>query len=249
MKTRIILSVAIFLFGFIFKGYTQNVTNPVGSHETLKQNKIVEKQDPKKQDLMPSSGAASDYHLSDLGKESSVFFINDWKEGQLVLKDNSVIDNRRYRYNMCSQQMQFINEGDTLAIAIPEEVKLLSFAGHTFVYESYFKDGKVQKGYLELLVEGECQLLVYRWIAYKYVEEMNDCGKRYATERNFLKEEYYVKRDGKIAELVSSNKKLFLDMMADTEVDLKSYMKDNNLKPCKEEDLKQLITYYNFQKH
>lgn len=245
MKTKAIFSIIVFFFGFILSTYAQVVIRPVGSNERLKQNTITEKEDPKNQNDLTNSGAGGAYQLSDLGKESSVFFINDWTEGELLLQDQSIIEGRLYRYNMCSQQMQFIHNGDTVAIAVPEEVERLTFADHTFVYDSFQKDGKVQKGWLELMVDGECQLLAYHWIAYKYVEDTDDCGVRYSTERNFLKDAYFVKKGEKVAVLIPESKKRFLEMMSDKDVDLKTYMKNNKLKVCKEQDLEQLITYYN----
>lgn len=244
MKTKLILSGIVFIIGFVFSDYAQEIPIPVRAHETLKQNPPAETQESHQQPQL-NSGSGGALSMSDLGKESSLFFIDTWEMGQLVLKDKTIIKDRLYRYNMCTQQMEFINEGDTLAIAIPEEIESLSFADHTFVFEEYEKNGQVKKAYFELLVDGKCKLLVYRWITYKYVEDMDDCGARYASERNFLKEEYYVSKDDHTAILIPESKRRFVEMMSDKDIDMKSYMKVNKLKVCREDDLEKLISYYN----
>jgi len=243
MKTKVILSVIVFIIGFVFSGYVQEIPAPVGAHETLKQKSVEKQKNQQEPQLNAGSGGA--LHLDNLGEESSLFFLDTWEKGELVLKDKTIIDDRLYRYNMCTQQMEFINEEDTLAIAIPEEIESLSFADHKFVFEEYEKDGQVQKAYFELLVDGKCKLLVYRWIAYKYVEDMDDCGARYASEKNFLKEEYYVSKDDHTAILIPESNRRFVEMMSDKDIDMKSYMKVNKLKVCREDDLEKLISYYN----
>jgi hypothetical protein len=179
-----------------------------------------------------------------LGKEGSLFF-SDWSPGTVVLADKTVITDRMLRYDIFHRQMQFAVNGDTAAFGKPEEVNSITFEKNTFVYDEFLcKDGK-RKDYLEVLVDGDCRLLLYRCIAYKYVGECAMPGAENPKEEYYQTKKYFISKDKNLAIPLPENKNDVIELLSDKNKDIKSFMKDNDIKLTREEDLIRLINNYN----
>jgi len=190
-----------------------------------------------------SAGGAL-YAKKDLGEECSMYF-NEWTEAVVLLMDGNEIADRLIRYNIYNQQMEFIEGADTAAFGNPEEIKSILLDGSEFIFQEFLCKNEVKKGYFEVLVEGECKLLLHRCIAYKYVEECADPNSNLVKEQYYLSKKYFISEKGKTAKLLPNKKKELIAMLEESEKDIKSYIKENKVKLCNEEDLKSLISYYN----
>lgn len=184
------------------------------------------------------------YAKMDLGEECSMYF-NDWTEATVLLKDENEFVDRLVRYNIYNQQMEFIAGADTAAFGNPEEIKSISMDGHEFIFQDFQCESDVKKGYFEVLVEGDCKLLLHRCIAYRYVEECTDPNSNFVKEQYYLSKKYFISENEKTAKLLPYKKKELIAMLGEGEKDIKSYIKENKIKLCNEEDLKSLISYYN----
>ncbi|MCD4729629.1 MAG: hypothetical protein K8R74_03440 [Bacteroidales bacterium] len=192
-----------------------------------------------------SSGSSSVLVRQEFGIPSSIYF-NDWTAGKVVLKDNTVYEDWLLRYNIYSQQMQFINEDDTSAFGNPEEVLSITFDDHTFLFDDFICENNVKrKGYLELLVDGNCKLYMYRCISYRYVDECAEPRADYVKEEFYMTKRYFIAENNGPAVLLPEKKKELISMMDNENKDIKSYIKDNKIKLCNEENLKELFTFYN----
>jgi hypothetical protein len=191
-----------------------------------------------------NSGTGSMGISSSLGNESTLFF-NDWSPGKVVLTDNTVITDRMLRYDIYHRQMQFASKGDTAAFGKPEEVKSITFENNTFVYDEFMcKDGK-RKDYLELLIDGNCRLLLYRCISYKYVGECTIPGAENPKEEYFQTMKYFLSKNNQIAIPFPAKKEEVIELLSDKGKDIKSFMQENKIKLDSEQDIIKLVNYYN----
>lgn len=176
------------------------------------------------------------------GDPGSIYLGENWPEGYLILKGGKMMNNYRFRYDIYSDQMQFISEGDTLAFASPSELFTINFDNRTFVYEPYECNGMLMKGYFELVVPGKKQLLLKRTITYHLpAEAEND-----ETMSKYLVSEcYFLKNTGQAAQKLVCSKKQALEVMADKKSELEEYMKKTGNKVKTPNDLKKMVEYYN----
>lgn len=194
--------------------------------------------------LQPNnSGGGVLYAKKDLGEECSMYF-NDWAEAEVLLTNGNEITDRLVRYNIYNQQMEFIAGNDTAAFGDPEEIKFISLDGSEFIFQDFLCEDEIEKGYFEVLVEGECKLLLHRRIAYRYVEESADPNSSLVKEQYYLSKKYFISEKGQAAKLLPNKKKELISML-ESDKDIKSYIKENKIKLCNEDDLKSLISYYN----
>ncbi len=193
-----------------------------------------------------NSGSGIFEAKTNLGEESSIYF-NDWSPGTVVLKDKSLITDRLLRYDIYHRQMQFILQHDTAAFGDPEEVESITFDNNTFVFDEFVcKDGN-RKDYLELLVDGNCRLLLYRCISQKFIGTCNEVGSENTATQYYQTLKYFVSKNGSVAIPLPESKNEVVELLSDKNKDIKSFMKNNKIKLTDEADLKMLIGYYNTQ--
>jgi hypothetical protein len=177
------------------------------------------------------------------GDPGSLYIGNDWPEGVLVLKGGKTIQDYRFRYDIYSDQMQFITGKDTLAFATPSELNTVTFANRTFVHEPYECSGMLMKGYFELLVPGKKQLLMKRSVSYHLPE--GDKEAEGADDTYLVSECYFLKTGTQPAQKVMCNRKSALVAMGDRKNELEDYLKKTGNKVKNLDDLKKMVEYYN----
>ncbi len=189
--------------------------------------------------------AGTGLQLSEAGLEgdaSSLYIGNDWPEGVLILKGGKKIDDYRFRYDIYSDQMQFISGKDTLAFASPGEVHSVSFDNKTFVYEPYECTGMLMKGYFELLVPGKKQLLLKRTVTYHLPENAEGVEGK---ETYLVSECYFIKTGVHPAQKIMCNRKGALEEMGDRKDEMDDYLKKTGNKVKNLQDLKAMVEFYN----
>ncbi|MCF8229141.1 MAG: hypothetical protein K9G58_14910 [Bacteroidales bacterium] len=181
-------------------------------------------------------------YRSDLGKEGSMYLNDAWKEGTLILKDNSEIKDWKFRYNVRYQEMQFINkDDDTLALGEPGEIKYLNFDKKVFVVEEFEKDDVISEGYFELVMEGENKILSRREITHHVMDPTNDDPEDDTYIHNST---YYLKLGDQPAVPVLMNKKCFYHVFEDHKDKVKEFIKENRIKCKSVDDLVKVIAFY-----
>ncbi len=188
-----------------------------------------------------SSGGHDAYVLR--GLRGTAYFNTEFTEGVIVLRDGTQIDGKPLRYNIYTQQMQFIEGGDTLALGKPDEIEYIRMDGHLFVYTNFICNNEHRSGYFELLKEGNCRLLK-RWSAL-YHEVDSDQGSSTMDNCFYRDCQYFLQFFMNPASQVLDKKKDFVKSFANNGDNIKEFMKKGNLKPRNEEDLTRIIDYYN----
>lgn len=179
--------------------------------------------------------------------EGSMYLNEAFSPGLLVMKaTDNVVSNLQFRYNIYMKQMEFIHNGDTLALTKPEKVKYIVFQDQTFAYLQYLKGERIENDYFQILVDGKFQLLHHYKV---HFEPRNPPATPYnagnPNDKYSRLDDFYVQREGELATIVSLNKKSLLAFMKDKEPQIMQFIKKNKLKIRKPEDAVRLITFYN----
>jgi hypothetical protein len=105
----------------------------------------------------------------------------------------------------------------------------------------------VHSGYLELLVEGDYELLLFRGIRYEYVENPFGSEEGGPVTTYYEDKRYFLSCFGKTAENLPDKKKDILDLMGDDKSEMKAYIKEHKCKLKEEQELIQFFSYANKQ--
>lgn len=178
--------------------------------------------------------------------EGSMYLDDDFKLGELILIDDSHKDGAFYRYNVYSNEMEIIEEKDTLAIISPERIKYLKFYDGTFIFTKFKNKKEINRGYFELLSNGNFRLLLRRiaiFEPYNPPYTALHSGSEY--DRFIIFKSYYLQKNGSPAIKIRKNKHYILSILKDRRKELEKYIKQNKLKLRKDTDLINLISYYN----
>jgi len=128
MKTQTIQTMLLMLFFVTSVAFAQQ---PSKSNRPSSNN-LEQKSQQGGIDLQSGSSGGYDAYVLP-GSQGTAYFNTEFTEGVIVLKDGTQIDGKPLRYNLYTQQMQFIEDGDTLALGKPDEVEYIRMDDHLFV--------------------------------------------------------------------------------------------------------------------
>jgi len=240
MKTIALTLFTVFLVVLTLKTNSQVTSANTNPKSVSAKNVVTHEQNM----YVNMSGTSSYNSKSQLrGVEGDVFIGKDWPLGMISLRNGGVIDTYKLRYNLLSDQMQFISGKDTLAFAAPEELNTITFSNHTFVFENYSCENVVRQGYFELIVPGKNQLLLKRMVTYE-LPEVNSANDESST-KYLIDECYFISKPGKPASKMLCNRKSALGVLNEHNDEIEEYMRITGNKVRTPEDLKELVTYYN----
>jgi len=147
MKTSIILSISFLVtFGY---GKCQTVENAPLTYVEIFSTGF--------------DGSRMAYHIQPEGRyteiKGSPYLSDDWINGAIQLKTDSVASPFRMRYNIYGNEMQFIYLKDTFAVSNPLKVAAVWLDNRRFEYLPFVINENQQYGYFEVMVEGHYRLL------------------------------------------------------------------------------------------
>lgn len=158
-----------------------------------------------------------------------------------------IIEGLKYRYDIYSDEMQFILDNDTASITRPLTLKFIEIGAQKFVYAVY-KTGEntVAAGYFEIIEQGKLTGLLRREMEIEQDIYVQNYGGGGGTKDFYFKENrsYYFMFDQDIA-LKITNKKSFLEVIPDYRNQVKAFMKSEKISFRKPEDIKLIVSYYN----
>lgn len=247
MNTKTIITIAALciLTCFIVKS---QVEPPTGDRVGNLKSTPTEIKPTSSTDMNALSGVGIISDDKNFGKKCSIYLDNEWKIADVILNDNSVLNDVLIRYNIYTQEMQFIEGSDTIAFGNPAEIASISFNNRTFIFSPFYCDEQVRQGYFEVLCEGDCKLLLHRCIKYKYVEECSDPNSEFVKEEFYMGIKYYTLQNNQPAQQLPGNKKELINRLSKKDCDVKSFMKENKIKLNRKDDLVKLFAYYNAAK-
>jgi hypothetical protein len=175
--------------------------------------------------------------------EGSQFYDETFKKA--TISDTENVFN--VRYNAFLDAMEILN-GDDIALLDKEYQRhLISFPENNVRYKILWEKRKKAKASLAyfVLLEDNNYLSLYRKDSKKYIPSKRRLAKYKGEFRN-VRSRFYVEinHTGKAIPLPRTNKK-FAALFSDKRAQIEAYMKSENLKVRKENDLLQLIQYIN----
>ena len=175
--------------------------------------------------------------------EGNPYYFEDFKEGAVITKDN-----RKFtgvlRYDLYADEMEFKINEDIYWIAYPVLIEYLKIEDHVFMYfDKDIADSK--KGhYFEVLVMGDCKLLLRKGVNLKEAEE----AKPYTDPKPAIfidrKDLFYLQK-GIAYPTRITNKKSIEDYLSDKSQEVSKFMKKNKISAGNKSELTNLIQYYN----
>lgn len=204
-------------------------------------NKIEEKTGSRQ--LSSSSSGNYNTYL-DLGEECSMCLYEDWKSGSLIMKDETVINDRLIRYNIYNQQMEFIMDDDTSALANPDDFERIIFGGHTFLYGPFLCNGAIHRGYMELLFDGRVSLLLHRYIKYEVKDNNPYIHPVDSNPTYFREDRYYYSDENGPAVPLPLKKKRLQELFNNPEKNINLFMKETKNKLRTKQDFINLFEFY-----
>ena len=189
------------------------------------------------------SGGTAMSEFSPLGVEGSMYLTDEFEEGEVLLADNSVMEDVKLRYNIFYRQMQFIQDNDTAAFSNPEEIDHFKIKDQVFIHTEYVKGEGIDSDYFQVLTDDYCRLLYRRIVRYHKVADVRSGDEEKEVFVNCC--EFYVKKGDAPAQKVCLNKKSVCCAFKDKEEEVTAFIKTNKLKMKTREDLVRVIEFYN----
>lgn len=171
------------------------------------------------------------------------YFLNeDWQGGLIQLKDDRRVNGYHlYRYNIYTDQIEL------KSILDPSPVNIISIGSQKFIYSDFIEnENSIGSGYFELIVNGDCKLLIRRSIRSKGEDygASKILGKSSTTRSSTVTMEYYIKKGTDAAVIIDKTKESLLKYLSDKS-DFQEYLDKKLILFLNKSKLIELISYYN----
>jgi len=180
--------------------------------------------------------------------EGSPYYTDKFQNGKLILSSGEVKIYDNLNYNAFIDRFEFLDNDNKFIIANPGIIDTIVHSGHIFQYKDYTtEEGEQKTGFLILLAEGKCDLYKKEIIEFKPYEQTSGHFENKPDRFKARPPKYFLKKgDSNIKEIDSFRKRKFLRLYFKNNKDeFLEYIKNNNLRLRKEEDLIEFIEYYN----
>lgn len=241
MKTTAIILYSVFMVFETIHVFAQDVS---GARTDLKSATVKTGSTRNREAFnSPLGGGAPTDKFRFTGVEGQIYVGSGWPAGTVVLSEGEVINKYLLRYDILSDQMQFIDGKDTLAFASPKELNSVSFEGHTFIYEPFQCENTIRQGYFELIEPGRNKLLLKRSVTYEVPDAKNPSDIQ--AKKYYIDECFFISKPGKIASKVMCNRKSVLTLLNEHNAEIEEYLRVTGNKVKTVDDLRKVVSYYN----
>lgn len=190
-------------------------------------------------------GGSSHIILNESDVEGSPFLTDEFTKGTIYTYQNIRYDDVPLRYNIYNDNMEFQTPDEQImAIATPEIIEKAAFGEYTFSNIPYKYGNRIKRGFFVPLAEGTVS--VYSKYEIKYIEAKEAAAYKDPEPAKFVKYPnlYYLRYKEEAAVKVESKKDL-QDFFPDHQKKVESFIRQNKVKPSKEDRLLKLVEYYN----
>ncbi len=190
-----------------------------------------------------------EYIKSSVLIENSPFLEDDYQQGKAIIQEKLGF-RAKMRYNAAKDVIEFIKEDTITKELLRRPYVSATFGGRQFLIKKYL-DGKTEKlgyfnplnfGYVKLLIMPKKELELGKW---RYQHTDNGYG---LVAKGYYRDAtaHYLMIDKKPAIEINLNKSTILTHLDPTYKNMLDYfITENDLKLRKEEDVIQLLEYYN----
>jgi len=240
MKTISIFAAFIFLFILSSSAQEENLVKSTNTRSQPNESIYVPLEEPLPiYNQVEGGGGYNTFFY--YGDPTGMFLNADFIPGTASLKDGTEMEGA-FRYNIYHQKIQAIVAGDTFAFAKPGELEWVQMGEQKFIYSSFMRnDYEVANTWFEVLCEGDCDLLLRRYIKYRVTDGDDD----HSDDQLYKLEEYYVRKDEGAGKRMHATKKEVLMAIHEHKEEVARFIKSEKLKVKYQEDLVMLFEYYN----
>jgi hypothetical protein len=178
--------------------------------------------------------------------KGSPYLNAEFLPGTLSMKNGRIFDEIVFRYNIYTDQIEFKRNDEILMFSAPNEVEKVVFESRTFEYGNYYLKNKLVNGYYQLLADGECKLLVRRSSIIKR-EELPASEFGGHNYRDYFRNEvdHYITKNHRDLIPINKTTKSLVKVLSDKGPEIKKFIAESNLDLKKDEDLGEIVFYYN----
>lgn len=172
----------------------------------------------------------------------SPYLRDEYSVGKVVLANGDMYENVLLRYDQVADQLMFkTKEGKELELVQPVQQFSLT-EGDKPVFRSGFApvDNNTSTSFYQVLVDGKVKLLKK---SHKAIREEKAYGTATVNKNIIEYTNYFVAVDGNTHKV--KNEKSLLEALPGKEAEVAAYVKQNKLKLKNEQDMVQLVKYYN----
>lgn len=149
------------------------------------------------------------------------------------------------RYNIYNDQLEFKStDGEVMAIAAPDLIETVELGDLKMVYIPYSVSKKIRKGYFTVIAEGNASFYLRQEIIFKKATEPGAYKEAEPAMFDRRPDKFFIRVGTSEAKLVD-NKKDLLEAFPDKQGELEGFVKKNKIKPNSQEDLIELVHFYN----
>jgi hypothetical protein len=166
-----------------------------------------------------------------------------YEEGLIVYANNTI--KVPARYNVFKDLMEYQQSGRALVLDPNVSIKKVQLHNATFVVDKYVADGKTKLGYFALLDSGKVTLYAKKSVSYLAPQKGRalDGGDQPAEFKKIADTFYYKIGNNTLQEV--KNVKTMIASFPDKQDELTTFVKKEKISPRNEEELIQLVKYYN----
>lgn len=174
--------------------------------------------------------------------DGSPYYDESWTYGTVHINETTY--QRELRYNAYKDELEMKDKGQILNL-MKRGYIWANIGSKTYRIEEYITDGEqTRQGYFIKLNKGTARLLVRKQKELMAAQAAASSYQRDRPARFIDKESYYLKVGERPASEIKLKEKDLLDNL-DKEAQLKAYIKANKLKLKTEDEVIQLLVYYN----
>lgn len=166
--------------------------------------------------------------------------------GEVIHLDSSITRDVPMRLNHHTDEIEFQRDDQTLVFSMPRKIDHVTFGHRSFAYYDFFQSNKISAGYFEILAWGNCKLLLRRNTIVKR-EELPPSDMSGGNFKDYFRtsEEYFLKKGDSQAIQIQRSKKSLLKALGDHKDELTKFIEENKLKVRSEEEMIDLVYFYN----
>ena len=166
------------------------------------------------------------------------FYLNeDWMGGVIFRHDSTTINGCTFMYNIYTDQVEL------RTLVNPSTVEYLSIGSKKFVYTEYLDaDSILFEGYFELVINGDCRLLLRREM--KATQGEDDVRIYGSSSSTKISEMLYIEKKGEPAIEVVKTKSFFMELFSDKEP-MRKYFKDKFSLYKSGKKIREVVEHYN----
>lgn len=174
------------------------------------------------------------------------FIEEDFQLGEVIHMDSTITRDVLMRLNHHTDEIEFKMDEKILVFAKPRQIDHVTFGHRSFAYYDFVQNRKKDAGYFEVLAWGNTKLLLRRNTIVKR-EQLPPSDMSGGNFKDYFRttEEYFLKKGSAPAIQIQKGKRSMLKALEDHEVELSEFIKENDLNLRSEEEMIDLIYFYN----